>query len=220
MFCSKCGANVPEGVAFCSACGQPVPSTSVVPPMPPGSTAAPPPTPAPSPYPPAYVPPAQAAWQTSARPPVAYAGFWLRFVAFIIDAIVLHLVFTIVTLPFIASIGIRGIMRGHMPMSPEELIPLLRRLFHIFLIRTVLNWLYYALLESSAWQATLGKKALGLEVTDMQGLRIRFGRATGRFFAKIISSIILFMGFIMAGFTEKKQALHDMIAGTLVIRKL
>ena len=107
-----------------------------------------------------------------------------------------------------------------MPMSPEELIPLLRRLFHIFLIRTVLNWLYYALLESSAWQATLGKKALGLEVTDMQGLRIRFGRATGRFFAKIISSIILFMGFIMAGFTEKKQALHDMIAGTLVIRKL
>jgi uncharacterized RDD family membrane protein YckC len=107
-----------------------------------------------------------------------------------------------------------------MPVSPEELIPLLRGLFHIFLIRTVLNWLYYALLESSAWQATLGKKALGLEVTDLQGMRIGFGRATGRFFAKIISGIILFMGFIMAGFTEKKQALHDMIAGTLVIRKL
>jgi uncharacterized RDD family membrane protein YckC len=219
MFCSKCGANVPEGVAFCSACGQPVPSTSAVPPIPAASTA-PPPTPAPSQYPAAYAPPAQAAWQTSARPPVAYAGFWLRFVAFIIDAIVLHFVFTIVTLPFIASMGIRGIMRGPMPMSPEEWMPLLRGLFHIFLIRTVLNWLYYALLESSAWQATLGKKALGLEVTDIQGMRIGFGRATGRFFAKIISSIILFMGFIMAGFTEKKQALHDMIAGTLVIRKL
>ena len=219
MFCSKCGANVPEGVAFCSACGQLIPSTSAVPPIPPASTA-PPPTPAPSQYRAAYVPPAQAAWQTSARPPVAYAGFWLRFVAFIIDAILLHFVFTIVTLPFIASMGIRGIMRGHMPMSPEELIPLMRGLFHIFLIRTVLNWLYYALLESSAWQATLGKKALGLEVTDIQGMRIGFGRATGRFFAKIISSIILFMGFIMAGFTEKKQALHDMIAGTLVIRKL
>ena len=91
MFCSKCGANVPEGVAFCSACGQPVPSTSVVPPIPPVSTA-PPPAPVPNQYPPAYVPPAQAAWQTSARPPVAYAGFWLRFVAFIIDAIVLHFV--------------------------------------------------------------------------------------------------------------------------------
>jgi uncharacterized RDD family membrane protein YckC len=219
MFCSKCGANVPEGVAFCSACGQPVPSASVVPPIPPVSTAAPP-APVPNQYPPPYVPPVQAAWQTSARPPVAYAGFWLRFVAFIIDAIVLHFVFTIVTLPFIASMGMRGIMRGHMPMSPEELIPLMRGLFHIFLIRTVLNWLYYALLESSAWQATLGKKALGLEVTDMQGVRISFGRATGRFFAKIISSIILCIGFIMIGFTEKKQGLHDMIAGTLVIRKL
>jgi uncharacterized RDD family membrane protein YckC len=218
MFCSKCGANVPEGVAFCSACGQPVPTTSAAPPIPPASTA--PPTPAPSQYPAAYLPPAQAAWQTSVRPPVAYAGFWLRLVAFLIDAIVLHFVFTIVTWPFIASMGIRGIMRGHMPVSPEELIPLLRGLFHIFLIRTVLNWLYYALLESSAWQATLGKKALGLEVTDLQGMRIGFGRATGRFFAKIISGIILFMGFIMAGFTEKKQALHDMIAGTLVIRKL
>ena len=107
-----------------------------------------------------------------------------------------------------------------MPMSPEELIPLMRGLFDIFFIRTVLNWLYYALLESSAWQATLGKKALGLEVTDMQGARISFGRATGRFFAKIISSIILCIGFIMIGFTEKKQGLHDMIAGTLVIRKL
>jgi uncharacterized RDD family membrane protein YckC len=218
MFCSKCGANVPEGVAFCSACGQPVPTTSAVPPIPPASTA--PPTPAPSQYPAAYLPPAQAAWQTSVRPPVAYAGFWLRLVAFLIDAIVLHFVFTIVTWPFIASMGIRGIMRGRIPTSPDELIPLMRGLFHLFLIRTVLNWLYYALLESSAWQATLGKKALGLEVTDMQGMRISFGRATGRFFAKIISGIILFIGFIMAGFTERKQALHDMIAGTLVIRKL
>jgi uncharacterized RDD family membrane protein YckC len=83
-----------------------------------------------------------------------------------------------------------------------------------------LNRLYYALLESSTWQGTLGKRALGLEVTDLEGRRISFGRATGRFFAKIISALILWIGFIMAGFTEKKQALHDMIAGTLVIRKL
>jgi uncharacterized RDD family membrane protein YckC len=84
----------------------------------------------------------------------------------------------------------------------------------------VLNWLYYALLESSAWQGTLGKKALGLEVTDLQGRRIGFGRASGRFFAKFISVLTLFIGFIMAGFTERKQALHDMIAGCLVIRKV
>ena len=217
MYCSKCGANVPEGAVFCSACGQPVPVTSAVPPVPPAYT---PPSPAPPPTPAGYIPPAQAAWQTSARPPIAYAGFWLRFVAFIIDTIVLYFVGTIITLPFLASMGIRGIMRGHVPMSAEEWMPFLGAFIRLALIRTVLNWLYYALLESSSWQATLGKKALGLEVTDLEGRRISFGRATGRFFAKIISALILWIGFIMAGFTEKKQALHDMIAGTLVIRKL
>lgn len=219
MYCSKCGANVPEGAVFCSACGQPVPNTSAVPPIPPAYTP-PSPVPPPSQYPPPYVPPAQAAWPTGARPPVAYAGFWLRFVAFIIDAIILYFVGAIVTLPFLASMGLRGFMRGHMPMSPEEWMPYIGAFMRLALIRTTLDWLYYALLESSAWQGTLGKKALGLEVTDTEGKRISFGRATGRFFAKIISALILWIGFIMAGFTEKKQALHDMIAGTLVIRKL
>jgi uncharacterized RDD family membrane protein YckC len=93
-------------------------------------------------------------------------------------------------------------------------------MFRLAAIRTVLNWLYFSLLESSSWQATLGKKALGLEVTDLAGRRISFGRATGRFFAKYISAIILMIGFLMAAFTEKKQALHDILAGTLVIRKL
>jgi uncharacterized RDD family membrane protein YckC len=75
-------------------------------------------------------------------------------------------------------------------------------------------------MESSSWQATLGKKALGMEVTDMEGRRIGFGRATGRTFGKIISAFILYIGFLMAAFTEKKQALHDMIAGCLVIKKI
>jgi uncharacterized RDD family membrane protein YckC len=127
---------------------------------------------------------------------------------------------TIVTLPFLAAMGVRDVMRGHLPMSPEEWMPLMGAFIRLAFIRMVLNWLYYALLESSTWQATLGKKALGLEVTDVEGRRISFGRASGRFFAKIISALILFIGFIMAGFTEKKQALHDIIAGTLVIRKL
>ena len=90
----------------------------------------------------------------------------------------------------------------------------------VFLIVLVLSWLYYALLESSSWQGTLGKKALGLEVTDLAGSRISFGRATGRYFARWISVMTVGIGYIMAGFTEKKQALHDIIAGTLVIRKL
>ncbi len=213
MFCSKCGANVAEGVAFCSSCGQPVAGYSVAP------AGAAPAGPAP-----AYIPPAQTGWQApAARAPVAYAGFWLRLVAFIIDAIVLGVVGAILTFPLVGSMDLRSFLMGHMgrqPMSPDELIPFFGMIFKVALIRVTLNWLYYALLESSAWQATLGKKALGLEVTDMAGNRIGFGRASGRFFGKIISALILWIGFIMAGFTEKKQALHDIMAGTLVIRKL
>ena len=194
--------------------GQPMVGFSV------GQAAATPPAAAPAGT--VYAPPAQAAWQApAARSAVAYAGFWLRFVAAIIDGLILYFVGMILFLPFAASMGMgmRGMMTGR-PPNLEGLLPLIHAMIRITLLRTVLHWLYYSLLESSAWQATLGKKALGLEVTDLDGNRISFGRATGRFFAKIISSIILFIGYIMAGFTEKKQALHDILAGTLVIRKL
>ena len=80
------------------------------------------------------------------------------------------------------------------------------------------SWLYEALMESSAYQATLGKMILGMKVTDLYGNRISFARATGRLFAKIVSAMILGIGFIMVGFTERKQGLHDMMAGTLVRR--
>jgi uncharacterized RDD family membrane protein YckC len=217
MYCSKCGANVADGTAFCSACGQPMVGFSVGQ----AAVATPPASPT-APGGTVYAPPAQAGWQApEARPAVAYAGFWLRVVAFIIDALVLYFVGIIVTLPFAASMGMgmRGMMNGR-PPDLQTLLPMIHAMIRLALLRTILNWLYYALLESSAWQATLGKKALGLEVTDLDGNRISFGRATGRFFAKIISSIILGIGYIMAGFTEKKQALHDILAGTLVIRKL
>ena len=80
------------------------------------------------------------------------------------------------------------------------------------------KWIYEASMESSARQATVGKMALALKVTDLEGRRISFARASGRHFAKYISGMILLIGYIMAGFTERKQALHDMIAGTLVVR--
>jgi uncharacterized RDD family membrane protein YckC len=210
MYCSKCGSNLPEGAAFCSACGQPMATTFAAPP----AVAAPV-----SVAPPVYAPPAQPSWPAPAARAVAYAGFWLRFVAWIIDRIVLQFAGSILTLPFAASMGIRAFMRTH-PSSPEDFIPLFENMRRVFLIILVLEWLYYALLESSAWQATLGKKALGLEVTDLAGVRITFGRATGRYFARYISFFTLGIGYIMAGITAKKQALHDMIAGTLVIRKL
>jgi uncharacterized RDD family membrane protein YckC len=155
------------------------------------------------------------------RAAVAYAGFWLRFVAFIIDAIVIGVAGWIITIPLVGAIGLRGVLGGRPPfMRPEDVFAMMGMFFWVIVARMVINWLYFALCESSAWQATLGKKALGLEVTDLAGSRISFGRATGRFFGKIISGMILMIGYIMAGFTEKKQALHDMMAGTLVIRKV
>ena len=95
-----------------------------------------------------------------------------------------------------------------------------RPLLAIRLLALMLSWIYYASLESSAWQATLGKKILGLKVTDLAGNRISFGRASGRFFGKILSGMIIGIGFLMAGFTERKQALHDILAGCLVLRQL
>ena len=200
MFCSKCGSAIAQGVAFCGSCGQPVAGAGV-------ASSAP-------------VAAAPAFPRAGAVAPVLYAGFWLRFVALIIDGIVLGILGTILTLPFAASIGITSMMRGRPPVvEPGEVVALMGTFFWIIVIRVALNWLYYAGFESSAWQATLGKKALGLEVTDLGGARISFGRASGRFFGKIISALTLLIGYIMAGFTEKKQALHDMIAGTLVTRK-
>ena len=80
-------------------------------------------------------------------------------------------------------------------------------------------WLYFALMESSNWQGTLGKRVLGLAVTDLEGAPVRFERATIRFFAKIVSVLTLGVGFVMAGSTPKKQALHDKLADCLVIKK-
>jgi uncharacterized RDD family membrane protein YckC len=77
-------------------------------------------------------------------------------------------------------------------------------------------WLYYAFQEAGRYQATIGKRAMGLIVTDLEGYQISFGRATGRYFAKCLSSMTLGIGYIMAGFTQKKQALHDMVASTIV----
>ena len=85
------------------------------------------------------------------------------------------------------------------------------------IVSTIIVWLYFTIMESYSKQATLGKMALGLIVTDMEGRRISLPRATGRHFGKIVSMMTIFIGFILAGITPRKQALHDMIAGCLVM---
>lgn len=135
---------------------------------------------------------------------VRYAGFWLRLVANLLDQVIIG---AAVGLLFIARFGTR-------PPRVDIIEP-------AFIVFTVvgLKWLYFALLESSEWQATVGKKALGLVVTTTDGQPISFLQATARFFGKFVSDAILGIGYIMAGFTAKKQALHDMIAGTLVVKR-
>lgn len=135
-----------------------------------------------------------------------YAGFWRRFAASVIDSILMTIVTYIVYLIFIIPGALSGGTTGG-----DILIG--------WIMGVIVNWLYWAGMESSSKQATLGKMALDIVVTDYEGKRISFGRATGRQFARIISALILLIGYIMAGFTEKKQALHDMIAETFVVVK-
>jgi uncharacterized RDD family membrane protein YckC len=143
------------------------------------------------------------------RRPVIYAGFWLRAFAYLLDSLLVGIVTGILVLrPLMEHAGISA-DNPWILITGES-----RQIIAINLLVAMAEWLYWASLESSAWQATLGKRVFGLQVTDMDGRRISFARASGRHFGKII-----FVGFILAGFTEKKQALHDMIAGCLVIRK-
>ena len=131
--------------------------------------------------------------------PTNYAGFWIRFGAAFIDGLITGAAGVII----LYATG--GSFANQSPIYN--------------LINLVLGWVYAAAMESSDRQATLGKMAVGIKVTDMNGERISFGKATGRHFAKIISAIILLIGYIMAAFDAKKQALHDKMAGTLVLNK-
>ena len=86
------------------------------------------------------------------------------------------------------------------------------------LMWVVAQWLYHACLESSSAQATIGQRAVHLTVTDGSGQRISFGRASGRFFASLLSGVILGIGYLMVAFTQRKQGLHDMVSGCVVLR--
>jgi uncharacterized RDD family membrane protein YckC len=151
------------------------------------------------------VPPPTPVWnaEPAKSTDVAYGGFWIRVVAYIIDAILLSIVGGI-----IATVTGERIFSG----DYTDFHPLAN------LASLVIGWFYFALMESSERGATVGKMAMGLRVVTDQGQRLSFLNATGRYFAKFVSALILCIGFIMVAFTDRKRGLHDMIAGTLVIK--
>jgi uncharacterized RDD family membrane protein YckC len=147
---------------------------------------------------------------------LVYAGFWRRFWALCLDGILLNM-----ALFPIAMLLWRPMIPQFSPdeFTPGEYFGILGGYLRMAFLSSVASWLYYALMESSAKQATLGKMALGIQVTDLDGRRIGFGRATGRYLGKIVSGLTLLIGYIIQVFTSRRQALHDLIASTLVVRR-
>ena len=135
---------------------------------------------------------------------VVYSGFWKRLAAFLIDSVIVGLVILIISATMGFSVGIGGVGG-----AGARVLGLL--------IAVAAPWLYWAGMESSKHQATIGKMALGMAVTDQFNNRLSFLRASARYSGKLLSSMTLLIGFIMAGFTQRKQALHDMLAGSLVV---
>jgi uncharacterized RDD family membrane protein YckC len=220
VYCPHCGVTAGDDARFCRSCGATLHQPSPVAAQASTTTAV-----ASSPQPATpYASPAPGSSDTATAlragylasnvgtvdaaaysGPIAYGGFWRRFVAYFIDVIIVYIVSIVVGF-------LVGMVLGFARVNSDIIT------FAGGILGFAIGILYWAVQESSQAQATLGKRALGMRVTDLNGQRISFGRALGRTFAKWISGLIFCIGYIMAGFTERKQALHDMIAGTLVVR--
>lgn len=154
-----------------------------------------------------------------------FAGFWLRFVAYIIDTIIIYSLQFFIFAPVFGWLGISFATRStdFENLSDAEAMGIIGAMAAVssatLILTSVIALLYWTMMESSKYQATVGKLALGLRVTDMDGKSLDFAKALVRNLCKILSAMIMGLGYIIAGFTEKKQGLHDIIASTLVVKK-
>ncbi len=215
MYCSKCGVSLSAGVAFCGACGTPTatPATAVARPAAPSSYAG---GSSQAPY-------ADPAGLVASRG-FSYAGFWLRVAAAIIDGVIMSIALGVLLVPLFLFSGIGaqfgGLAERHGRPDPALIVGFVGMILVFAVVSVLGQWLYHAYLESGEKQGTWGKQMMGVYVTDLVGNPTTFGRASGRFFAKIVTGMIpLGIGYVMAGFTERRQALHDMIASCLVLRR-
>jgi uncharacterized RDD family membrane protein YckC len=201
MFCPKCGKETDASGKFCQWCGADIESVA------------------------AQSPPAAFPEEDEGPEIGVYAGLGRRFVACIVDLILVILL----GLVAVSGLGLfRGLQNAYFYLVQKipadqltvegttgALIGSILAAYGILLV--VVPWLYFAGFESSRSQATPGKVLMNLVVTDMDGQKPTFARTSLRFFGKFISAIIIFIGFLMIGFTQKRQGLHDKIAGCLVL---
>ena len=201
MFCPKCGKETDASGKFCQWCGADIGTL------------------------PAPVSPVVTQEEEDGPDIGVYAGLGRRFVAFIVDFIII-LLFDLVAM---AVLGLtRGIQNSYFyfvqhiavdTLTPEgTMAALLGSILAAYgIVLIVIPWLYFAGFESSRSQATPGKLLMHIVVTDMTGNKPTFARVTLRHFAKFVSALIIFIGFLMIGLTQKRQGLHDQIAGCLVL---
>lgn len=201
MICPRCGRQNSMDSLYCQGCGKLLADGG------------------PSGYPAAGYP------YSSPQPPLNLAGIGARFLAALIDGVVIGIPIAIISTALSAIMAVRVIHRTsrepsfNTGMAVDTIGTFFAGFGFIMIVTLLLTWSYFALLESSSWQGTIGKKLMGIQVTDQQGLRISLGRATLRLVVKAFLSGWFLIGYIMAFFTQKKQTLHDLIAGTLVLNK-
>jgi len=207
MFCPMCGFRNVDTDNFCGKCGHDLRSEGI------HSLDPPPPEKGSQTH-------AETAFSASPNINFEYAGFWRRFISFWFDRVILILPILITSA--LLNILLMGRMDfGNIPGSlsnnPFE-HPAVSVQAVVVLADIILIWLYFAFFESSKMQGTPGKRIIGIRVTDFEGNRIAFGKATLRHFSKILSTLVFLVGFLMIGFSRKKQGLHDKIAGCLVLK--
>ena len=153
---------------------------------------------------------------------IRYGGFWLRFVGVLIDGIILAIPIGILQAVLLGSLGMSMMSNPPDPNAPPEevfrnMAPFMAAVGVSGLLSLVLSCIYETVFLVK-WGATPGKMAVGVKVVRPDGSGIGAGRAIGRHFSKLLSAIILYIGYIMAGFDSEKRALHDMICDTRVIK--
>ncbi len=212
MICNTCGHSSPSLSTFCTICGQRQTMQPAVAGAGGVTTAV---TREAS-----FIPPRQ---EGVALEQANYAGFVPRFFAFVIDELAAAALGSVVYVVMAAMGGllVAGGMRTRHTAGIGAGVGA-GALFYVVgvLLGIAAYILYFVKLETGPRQATIGKSILGLKVTDLAGGTISVGQSLGRFFIKnLFSGLFLCIGFLMALFTERKQALHDLAAGTLVVRR-